>query len=170
MTEGRRAPSVTALLEQRKSSAERTRVRLLEALDRFEQGALVNLPPGSKLTVRNLAAEAKVSKDTPLSRYPKGHLNAGEYRFPEVVAKFNLLKEKLLDRPEVQNPKDRKISELRGVIKSLREQLVLAHRVNNQLDAELYEEKRHSRDLEEQLGKLRQGSLKVVQFRKKGSG
>jgi hypothetical protein len=60
-----------ALLKQRADSAELTRARLDGALDRFERNELTILPPGSKLTLRNLALEAAVSKDTPLSRYPQ---------------------------------------------------------------------------------------------------
>lgn len=161
---------IAALLEQRARSAESTRLRLHQALDRFEHDQLVNLPRGMKLTVRNLAAEAEVSKDTPLSRYRGGRRGRGEYRFPDVAARFISLKEKLARRPAAGHSKDVKIQELREVIKVLREQLLLAHRVNNRLDAEVYEKTRRVRELEEHIAKVRRDNLKVIKFDKNKGG
>lgn len=149
-----------AMLRERAMSAESTRKKLDAALDRFQHNKLEKLPAGSKLTVRNLAIEAGVSKDTPLSRYPKGHQKAGEYRFPEIVRRFRKLKaKKTVPRP---NAKDEIIKELKA------DNLKLA-RANNQLDAENLELKREKRELEEanaqlreENAKLRQGKIKVL--------
>jgi chromosome segregation ATPase len=122
------------------------------------------------LTIRNLAAEAEVSKDTPLSKYREDHPQAGEYRFPKVEARFNTLKKKLHDGPGPENIKDRKIKELRERNEELEEQLVLSHRANNKLDTELYEKDRYIRELEEQATTLRRDSLRVLPSVKERSG
>jgi hypothetical protein len=83
------------LLRHSAETAERTRMNLHRALDRFEHGKLINLPPGSKLTLRNLALEAGTDKNTPISRYGKSHPKAGEYRFPDVVERYVKLKARL---------------------------------------------------------------------------
>lgn len=163
---GGKKRNTAGLLAHRRESVEKTRVRLHQALDRFEHRQLINLPRDSPLTVRNLAAEAEVSKDTPLSRCRKGQ--SGEYRFPDIVARFRALQKKLRGAPTPKSPKDRKIQELREVIKDVKEKLLAACRVNNQLDAERYEDKRRIKELEGLVTKLRREGLKVIPFDKKG--
>jgi exonuclease VII small subunit len=151
-----------ALLQQRAESSERTRLKLHQALDRFEHNQLLTLPPGSKLTIRNLALEAEVSKDTPLSRYRKDQQHAGDYRFPDIVVRFNKLKARKPTRPSNNDLKEAKIQQLRQVIESLQEKNLLLARANNQLDIRAVESERRCRELEEQNAKLRQECLKIV--------
>jgi exonuclease VII small subunit len=153
-----------ALLQQRTESSERTRLKLHQALDRFEHDQLLILPPGSKLTIRNLAQEAEVSKDTPLSRYRKDQPNGGDYRFPDIVARFNKLKARKTTHPSSNDLKEAKIQELRQIIESLQEKNLLLARANNQLDIRAVELERRCRALEEQNARLRQECLKIAQF------
>jgi exonuclease VII small subunit len=163
-TQPKTAYQFEALLQQRAESSERTRLKLHQALDRFEHDQLLILPPGSKLTIRNLALEADVSKDTPLSRYRKDQPNGGDYRFPDIVARFNKLKTRKPTRPSSNNLKEVKIQELRQIIESLQEKNLLLARANNQLDIRAIELERRCRELEEQNARLRQECLKIVPF------
>lgn len=158
----------SALLKQRAASVENTRKKLCEALDRFESKSLQSLPAGSKLTVRSLAIEAKVSKDTPLSRYTKNHLCAGQLRFPEIAARFNNLKGKLNRYPEAQKEEKENKRHLREK-KELKKIVLLSARANNLLDAEVIAAKTRVQELEEdnsrlrdENAKLRQGGLKLL--------
>jgi exonuclease VII small subunit len=153
-----------ALLQQRAESSERTRLKLHQALDRFEHDQLLILPQGSKLTIRNLAQEAEVSKDTPLSRYRNDQPNGGDYRFPDIVARFNKLKARKTTRPASNDLKEAKIQELRQIIESLQEKNLLLARANNQLDIRAVELERRCRELEEQNARLRQECLKIMPF------
>jgi exonuclease VII small subunit len=163
-TQPKTAYQFEALLQQRAESSERTRLKLHQALDRFEHDQLLILPPGSKLTIRNLALEADVSKDTPLSRYRKDQPNGGDYRFPDIVTRFNKLKTRKPTRPSSNNLKEVKIQELRQIIESLQEKNLLLARANNQLDIRAIELERRCRELEEQNARLRQECLKIVPF------
>jgi hypothetical protein len=155
-----------AMLQQRADSSERTRVQLHQALDRFEHDQLINLPPGSRLILRNLAREAGVSKDTPLSRYRKDQPKAGEHRFADIVARFNQLKAKKMTGPSTNDLREANIQQLCETIKSLEGKMVLLARANNQLDAEAFEWKRRCRELEEENARLRLENRKVVSFSK----
>ncbi len=163
-TEPKTTRQFEALLQQRAESSERTRLKLHQTLDRFEHDQLLILPPGSKLTIRNLALEAEVSKDTPLSRYRKDQPNGGDYRFPDIVARFNKLKARNTTRPSSNDLKEVKIQELRQIIESLQEKNLLLARANNQLDTRAVELERRCRELEEQNARLRQECLKIVPF------
>jgi len=161
-TEPKTTRQFEALLQQRAESSERTRLKLHQALDRFEHDHLLILPPGSKLTIRNLALEADVSKDTPLSRYRRDQPNGGDYRFPDIVARFNKLKTRKHTRPSGNDLKEAKIQELRQIIESLQEKNLLLARANNQLDIRAVELERRYRELEEQNARLRRERLKIV--------
>lgn len=110
------------------------------------------------------------SKDTPLSRYGKGHPKAGQYRFPDVAARFHKLKAKGPPPQREIDPKDKKIQELREVVRSQDEKILMLARVNNELDAENVDLKRRNKELEEQINRLRNESMKVVTFKRKGKG
>ena len=153
-----------ALLKQRADSAELTRARLNGALDRFERNELTILPPGSKLTLRNLALEAAVSKDTPLSRYRADHSNAGSYRFPDIAARFRQLKAHGTVNPSTCDSRKPKIQQLRVTIAALEEKIVLLARVNNQLDAEAGDLKQRCRELTAENARLRQQAIKAIAF------
>jgi hypothetical protein len=116
------------------------------------------------LTIRNLGLEADVSKDTPLSRYRKDQPNSGDYRFPDIVARFNKLKTRKPTRLSNNDLKETKIQELRQIIGSLQEKNLLMARANNQLDIRTVELERRCRELEEQNARLRQECLKIVPF------
>jgi predicted RNase H-like nuclease (RuvC/YqgF family) len=64
--------------------------------------------------------------------------------------------------------KENKISELREVIKTKDEQLALAARVNNQLDAENFELKQENKELRQDTARLRQENMRLVSSRGKG--
>ncbi|MCI0557099.1 MAG: hypothetical protein MN733_01280 [Nitrososphaera sp.] len=151
-----------AMLQQRADSSEHTRIELHRALDRFEHDKPINLPPSSKLTIRNLALEAGVSKDTPLSRYRKDQPKAGEYRFPDIVDRFSKLKAKKSTRPSTDDLREAKIQELRQTIEALEEKIRLLARTNNQLDAEVHEMRWRCRELEEQNVRLRRENIKIL--------
>jgi hypothetical protein len=158
--------NVQALLENRESSVNATKVRMDEALDRFEHGRLIKLPEGSKLTLRSLSVEAGVSKDTPLSKFREGHPQVGQYRFPTVVKRFRELK-KRGNKDDPENLKDKKIRELRDALaQSNREKQQLAE-VNNELDAENYELRRRNKELEEQNAGLRREAFKPVKAKRR---
>lgn len=156
---------IEGLLKQRAKSAENTCLKLHEALDRFEHHKLVRAKAGSKLTVRSLAYEASdpsgkhpISKDTPLSKYPKGHPRAGEYRFPDVVRRFR----KLTGKQEQKERKKGLIQKLRETIRNLRKHLLASARANNLLDAENVELKRRNRELEEANARLREENARLT--------
>jgi hypothetical protein len=156
---------IEGLLKQRAESAESTRRRLNEALDRFKGNKLRRIAAGSKLTVRNLAAEAEpdedgtaVSKDTPLSRYPKGHPKQGEYRFPDVVSRFG----KLTKKQERKEAKEGLIVKLRRIIRHLRRRLLDSVRANNLLDAQNVDLKRRNDELEKDNARLREEIAQLI--------
>ncbi len=159
-----------ALLEQRTDSARQTLLILQGALDRFEKNSQVVVPVGTKLTIRTLAQEAGVSKDTPLSRFRKGQAQAGEFRFPDVVARFHKLKEgngseqpaKAKKRP--QDKREARIHELNQSVADYKRKLLQHDRVLNELDAEVVELRERCRQLTEQNAGLRQNQLKVIPF------
>jgi hypothetical protein len=163
-TEPKTTRQFEALLQQRAESSEQTRLKLHQALDRFEHDQLIIIPPSSKLTIRNLALEAEVSKDTPLSRYRKNQPNGGDYRFPDIVARFNKLKARKHARPSGNDLKEAKIQEMHQIIESVQEKNLLLARANNQLDIRAVELERRCRELEEQNARLRQECLKIVPF------
>ena len=105
-----------------------------------------------------------MSKDTPLSRYRKDQPNGGDYRFPDIAARFNKLKAQKTTRPSSNDLKEAKIQELRKIIESLQEKNLLLARANNQLDTRAVELERRYRELEEQNARLRQECLKIVPF------
>jgi hypothetical protein len=151
-----------AMLRERAKSARRTGTRLDKALDRFERNQLKKIPSGSKLTVRNLALEAEVSKDTPLSRYPKSHKKKGKYRFPKVVVRFKELKIKLAGKPSVKERKRTESQRLRDIIKEKDEQILLSARANNVLDAKNSDLENRNRDLEKEVTRLREENARLT--------
>jgi hypothetical protein len=163
MSAGKREPQrFQAMLQERADSTENTRKKLEQALDRFENNQLIKLPPGTKLTVRTLATEAEVNKDTPLSRYPKEHSKAKQYRFPKVVARFKKLTAKKIKTPP-EDPKDKENKKLRESIKEKDEEILLMARVNNQLDAENVRLERRDQELEKEIARLRDENAQLRQ-------
>lgn len=146
-----------ALLKNREQTAERTRVSLQHALDRFEHCQLLRLPEDSKLTVRNLAEEADVAKDTAFARHQKGHQHEGQHRFPDVVARFAELKRKLKKRhiPK-QDPRENQIAQIRERVTEMDQWIVKLNIANETLSHENYELKKKIEEIRDQNEKLRQ--------------
>jgi hypothetical protein len=161
--------NIRGLLQNRHDSVEQTRILLHQALDRFEHGQLIRLSKDTKLTVRNLAEEAGLSKDTPLSRYKKDQSKAGEYRFPDVVERFNSIKSKKATKKDNGNFKDLKIRELREIIKLQDEKIELLALSINKTDTENYLLKERNKELEDLNIQLRRESLKVIPFPSKNN-
>lgn len=143
----------TKLKDWKRRQSEDTRKRLDDALDRFESGKLVNLPRGQKLTRKALAAEAGVSADTPFARYRLGHPQAGQYRFPEVVWRFKLLRKKALPRNSSLSLK-KQVTELKVTNKHLGVQLRASRTVVNAQDIRIGELELRIREIEELLSEV----------------
>lgn len=131
----------------KRNQSERTRKQLSVALDRFESGKLINLPSGEKLSRRSFAREADVAEDTPFSRYRPGHPKAGEYRFPDVVSRFELLRKKGFRRNNDRSLR-KNIIELKGTIRDLEERLEANRRVVNAQDIRICELETRNTELE----------------------
>jgi hypothetical protein len=135
------------LADWKKRESEQTSVHLNEALDRFKSGKLIRLPRGSKLTRLNLATEAGVSKDTPFSRYRKGHPKGGEYRFPQVVDEFIHLRQKRRAAPKGKTETN-EITKLKATNAELESMLFASRCVVNAQDIEIVNLRRRSEELE----------------------
>lgn len=138
----------TGLAIWKRNQSERTREKLSAALDRFESGKLINLPSGQRLSRLSFAKEAVVAEDTPFSRYRPGHPKAGEYRFPDVVSRFEVLR-KRVSRRKVDLSLRKRITELGTTIKQLEKRLEANRRVVNAQDFKISELESRARDLEE---------------------
>jgi hypothetical protein len=128
----------TQLSVWKRKQSERTRQQLDAALDRFESGELINLPAGQRLTRLSFAKEACVAEDTPFSRYRPGHPKEGEYRFPEEVRRFELLR-KVKSRRDVGSLLKKKNAELRDTVRQLERKLEASRRVVNAQDIKISE-------------------------------
>lgn len=135
--------------------------KLHAALDRFEQNRLEVVNPGSKLSLRSLALEAGVNKDTPFSRYKKDTPFYRKYRYPEIVSRFNEIKNKLTK--ETKN-KTSEIEKQKALISNYESKFLQQARVINQQDERIVELERYSRELEAQIKKLKQEALKLVKY------
>lgn len=138
----------TGLTVWKRNQSERTREQLSAALDRFESGKLINLPSGQRLSRLSFAKEAVVAEDTPFSRYRPGHPKAGEYRFPDVVSRFEVLRQKI-SRRKANLSLRKKITELGTTIKELERRLEANRRVVNAQDIKISELELRNRDLEQ---------------------
>ncbi len=135
------------MLRNRLESVERTRTRLHYALDRFQLGTLQTLPQGTSLTIRSLAVEAEVNKDTIISRNAANHR-----RYEEIIKRLRELQEKLR-RPRVQQRarRDDTIERLHRKIDELNELNVMQARMIDELDSKVQELERDKRQLEENI-------------------
>lgn len=116
-------------------------------MDRFESGKVIQVPKTQKLTRAAFAKEACVAEDTPFSRYRPGHAKEGQYRFPDVVERFNTLRESPTRRTDLRALKEQ-IRERNAMIKSLSERLKASRRVVNAQDIEIVDLRLKSADLE----------------------
>ena len=95
----------------------KTRLKLLEALDRMETGQTVIVDPGFSWNKTMLAREAGVNINTLVRKLP-----GGGWAFPEINERFDKVKEKRKPVAGGSDPKDNKIAELRGEVDRLRNQ------------------------------------------------
>lgn len=156
--------TIEPLLIERKERAIETNKRLHQALDRFDKNCLQVIPANSKLSLRNLALEAGVNKDTPFSRYKKDSDRAGNYRFPEIVSRFEELKAKTEDRNRKNSSKNQ-IDELRNIIKDYERKFIQQARIANEQDQRIIELENNCRELESTIVKLKQDKLKILKIK-----
>ena len=112
--------SAKRLAGLRRYHAERpfkTRLKLLEALDRMESGDTVVVGPKFKWTKMTLAREAGVNINTVVRKLP-----SGEWAFPEINDRFEQLSKKRRQAVTGSDAKDEKIAELRNEVERLRGQ------------------------------------------------
>ncbi len=115
-----RAPAAKKLAGLRRYHAERpakTRLRLLEALDRMESSHTVVVGTDFKWSKATLAREAGVNVNTVLRKVP-----SGQWAFPEINERFAQIKSKRLQKADTSDPRDAKIAELRSHVEELKEQ------------------------------------------------
>jgi hypothetical protein len=145
--DSKRRKKGSKLADWKRQQSEHTHEHLDAALDRFEAGDLSHVPKNQKLTRLALAKEAGVARDTPFSRYRSGHAKASEYRFPEIVRRFELLRKKSSEREPKRSAKE-EITELRGTVGHLDDRLKASRRVINAQDIRIVELELKNRDLE----------------------
>ena len=108
---------LVGLRRYHRSRRVKTRLKLLEALDRMESSQTVIVGPGFCWSKTTLAREAGVNINTVVRK-----LSGGEWAFPEINERFDRLKEKRPPAAGGSDPKDAKIAELRCEIDRLRDQ------------------------------------------------
>jgi hypothetical protein len=114
----------------------KTRLKLLEALDRMESGHTVVVGPGFNWSKTVLAREADVNINTVVRKLP-----GGAWAFPEINERFEELKQK---RQRVATSSDsnlEKIAELRSEVEKLREQNRLLALEINRMGRQVLEER-----------------------------
>src|SRR5712692_8631136 len=131
----------------KRKQAERTREQLHAALDRFESGKVVHVPKSQGVTRAALAKEASVAEDTAFSRYRSGHVQTGQYRFPDIVKRFELLRKKS-SRQDVRHSLKKEIIGLKATVKNLEAMLKASRRVVNAQDIKIVDLEMRNCELE----------------------
>jgi hypothetical protein len=127
------------LVGLRRYHAERpvkTRLRLLEALDRMESGQTVVVGPEFKWSKTTLAQEAGVNINTLVRKLP-----GGGWAFPEINDRFEELRNKRRKVETSSDAKDEKIAELRNEVERLQEQNRLLALEINRIGQQIIEER-----------------------------
>jgi hypothetical protein len=114
----------------------KTRMKLLEALDRMESGHTVVAGPGFNWSKTTLAREAGVNINTVVRKLP-----GGGWAFPEINGRFEELKQKRRRVPTSCDSREEKIAELRNELERLREQNRLLALEVNRMGRQVLEEK-----------------------------
>jgi hypothetical protein len=131
--------SAKKLAGPRRYHAERpakTRLKLLEALDRMETGRTVVVGSGFKWSKTTLALEAGVNINTVVRKLP-----GGQFAFPEINERFDDLKRKR-PRPALGgDAREEKIVELRGEVERLKDQNRLLALEINRIGRQVLQEK-----------------------------
>ena len=118
----------------------RTRLKLLEALDRMESGHTVVAGREFKWSKTTLAMEAGVNVNTVVRKLP-----GGQWVFPEINERFEQLKGKRRSTTG-GDPREEKIAELRSEVERLKDQKrLLALEVNRIGEQILQERERANR-------------------------
>ena len=131
--------SVKKLAGLRRYHTERpikTRLKLLEALDRMESGQKVVVGPEFKWSKTTLAREAGVNINTVVRRRP-----SGIWAFPEINNRFEELRNKRRQLVNLSDTKEEKIAELRNEVERLREQNRLLALEINRMGQQVLEER-----------------------------
>jgi hypothetical protein len=95
----------------------KTRLKLLEALDRMESGHTLVVGSEFKWCKATLAREAGVNVNTVVRK-----LSGGEWAFPEINDRFDELKCKRRREATVNDTREEKIAELRSEVERLKDQ------------------------------------------------
>lgn len=95
----------------------KTRLKLLEALDRMETGRTVVADANFKWSKATLAREAGVNINTVVRKLP-----GGQWAFPEINERFEELKCKRLRPVADGDAREEKIAELRSEVERLKDQ------------------------------------------------
>jgi hypothetical protein len=114
----------------------KTRLKLLEALDRMESGHTVVVGPGYNWSKTALALEAGVNINTVVRKLP-----GGGWAFPEINQRFEEIKQKRQRPASGSDLKKEKITELRNKVERLREQNRLLALEINHIGRQVLEEK-----------------------------
>jgi hypothetical protein len=114
----------------------KTRLKLLQALDRMETGHTVVVGRGFKWTKTTLALEAGVNINTVVRKQP-----GGEWAFPEINERFEEIKHKCKRVVIRSDLKDEKIAELRSEVEKLRKQNRLLALEVNRVGRQVLEER-----------------------------
>lgn len=141
---------IQPLLAYKQRQSEQTRLTLHLALDRFERGQCKVLAPGTKLTVRSLASEARVSKDTILARISAGRPQGGAYRFPDVVSRLKDLQA----TQQQARARARRQEKQRAVLKEKEEDNEKLRRLTVELDLALFAARRDIERLKAENARL----------------
>jgi len=114
----------------------KTRLKLLEALDRMESGHTVAVDPGFNWSKTTLALEAGVNINTVVRKVP-----SGAWVFPEINERFEELKQKRQRVVTGPDSKEEKIVELGNEVERLREQNRLLALEINRMGRQVLEER-----------------------------
>ena len=130
------AKKLAGLLRYHAERPARTRLKLLEALDRMEAGRTVVVGSGFKWSKTTLALEAGVNVNTVVRK-----LAAGQWAFPEINERFDELKCKRRRPAAGSDAREEKIAELRGEVERLKDQNRLLALEINRIGRQILEEK-----------------------------
>ena len=114
----------------------KTRLKLLEALDRMESGHTVVVGPGFSWSKKTLALEAGININTVVRKLP-----SGGWAFPEINARFEDLKQKRQRTVSASDLKEAKITDLRHVVGRLHERNRLLALEINRIGQQILQER-----------------------------
>jgi hypothetical protein len=140
----------------------KTRLKLLEALDRLESGHTVVVTPGFNWSKTTLALEAGVNINTVVRKLP-----GGEWVFPEINERFEELRQKRQRAASGSDLKEEKITELRNEVDRLRKENRLLALEINRIGRQVLEEReradrmavyeRQNTSLREEINRIQAG-------------